>query len=80
MVDSVGGPSFGGFSFMPDIGGALSVNANIGRAALSLAESQAATSGQMVSANNVNTVASAWRDMSFGINKQLRDASSCMFA
>jgi hypothetical protein len=67
-------------SLSPDISGALQLNANVGGAGLTLANSQATLAGQMSNANNVFSVASAGRDMSFGAAKQMRDASAKLFA
>ncbi len=77
----MGSFSIGGMSSLsPDISGAISVNASTSGAALDLAASQFNMSQQMSEANNVNTVASAQKDMTFGSNGQIKKAAEKMFA
>jgi hypothetical protein len=63
-------------SLMPDISGALQLNANVGGAGLKLAGSQATLASQQSGASNILSEASAIRDYNFGQGKALRDATA----
>lgn len=80
-VGGVGGIGGGGGAgaLSPDIQGQLQVNLNTGLQSLALAQSQLQMSQQMSQANNINAVASAQRDMTFGSNSQLRQAAGKIF-
>jgi hypothetical protein len=74
-----GGGGGGAGALSPDIQGQLQVNQNTGLQSLALAQSQLQMSQQMSAANNINAVASAQRDMTFGSNSQLRQAAQRLF-
>jgi hypothetical protein len=78
-VGGVGGGGGGAGALSPDIQGQLQVNQNTGLQSLALAQSQLQMSQQMSAANNINAVASAQRDMTFGSNSQLRQAAQRLF-